>query len=236
MTHLKRTTYVLMICAAMFILLTLTVAAEEKAKTFNDYVLEVMESYPTDGSQPYAWVNEPNYYGITRDLVYQGQLFIKGDAQKRSYCSGITFEVFLQAYNNYNTDHGLTQIGNITTLEQMEEFRRKWYGVGGDRRTIKHALEFTRLGYQVADLSEVEKGDFVQLWRHSGSGHTVIFIQWVKDTEDKIIGFEYWSSNTKRGPSYQIEYFGDAGKLIIMNETYFMKIIDPIKWVENNKQ
>lgn len=213
----------------VLVLTTLPALAEEiSQKTFNDYVLQAVKTYPTDGSEPYAWVNDPGYYGISRDLHYLGQQYIKADAQKRSYCSGITFQVFMEAYEQYNTDHGLEGIGNIADLEDLEEFRRKWYGVGGDRRTIKHALESSGLGYQVADLSEVQAGDFVQLWRFNGSGHTVIFINWVKDTNDQIIGFNYWSSNYGRGPSYQIEYFGESGKLININETYFMKISNPV--------
>lgn len=226
---------VFILSLALLLLFSVVGLAEEQQKSFNDYVLEIMKSYPTDGSMPYAWVNEPGYYGITRDLTFLDQLFVKGDEKKRSYCSGITFEVFFQAYQAYNQANGLTQIGEIDTLDKMEEFRRKWYGVGGDRRTIKHALESSGLGYQVTDLNQVQAGDFVQIWRHNGSGHTVIFINWVKDTEGKILGFNYWSSNSS-GISYREEYFGDSGKAMILNETYFMKVIDPKEWAAKNKK
>lgn len=211
-------------------LTVLPVMGEEiSQKTFNDYVLQVVNTYPTDGSEPYAWVNDPGYYGISRDIHYLGQQYIKADEKKRSYCSGITFQVFMEAYELYNTDRDRNGIGDITNLEELEEFRCKWYGVGGDRRTIKHALESSGLGYQAADLSEVQAGDFVQLWRFNGSGHTVIFINWVKNTDGQIIGFHYWSSNSRLGPSYQTEYFGESGKLMNINETYFMKIITPVQ-------
>lgn len=225
----------LILSFALLLLCSFTAAAEEQSKSFNEYVLEIMKSYPTDGSMQYAWVNDKGYYGITTDLTYLDTLFIKGDEQKRSYCSGITFEVFFQAYQAYNEANGFTRIGDLDSLDKMEEFRRKWYGVGGDRRTIKHALESSGLGYQVTDLNQVEPGDFVQIWRHSGSGHTVIFINWIKDTEGEILGFNYWSTNTNQGPGYREEYFGDSGKAMILNETYFMKVMDPKEWWADRK-
>lgn len=230
----KRSGFILSIALLLFF--SATGLAAERQRPFNDYVLEIMKSYPTDGSMPYDWVDESGYYGITQDLLYLDQLFVKGDIKKRSYCSGITFEVFFQAYQAYNAANGFKQIGALDSVEKMEEFRLKWYGVGGDRRTIKHALEWSGLGYQVTDLNQVTPGDFVQIWRHNGSGHTVIFINWIKDTEGQILGFNYWSSNTGLGPSYREEYFGDSGRAMILHETYFMKVTDPKEWNANHKQ
>ncbi len=195
---------------------------------FNDYVLQVIETYPTDGSYTYSWVDEPNYVGITKDLCYKGDQFVTGDPARRSYCSGITFEVFFQAYLLYNQAHNLSQIGQLKTAAEMEDFRLKWYGTGGDRRTIKHALVSTDLGDEITDLAQIEKGDFAQIWRHNGSGHTVIFIEWVKDESGEINGFIYWSSNKNMGPGYRAEYFGKDGSTISWEESFFMKIKEPI--------
>lgn len=193
-------------------------------KPFNDYVLQVIQLYPTDGSYTYSWTSEENYVGITKDLFYSGRQFVIGDPERRSYCSGITFEVFFQASEFYNADHGYAFIGKMTTAAAIECFRLKWYGAGGDRRTIKHALESSELGYTVTDWSGVRKGDFAQIWRVNGSGHTVVFIGWVYDAADRIIGFNYWSSNSKKGISYQTEYFGTAENAMIPGETFFMRV------------
>ena len=198
-------------------------------KDFNDYVMEVVDSYPTDGSYPYDWTSEDGYYGITKDLHYNDQVFVKGDKKNRSYCSGITFEVFIQAYQAYNQDLGVDGIKGIDTIEDLENLRVMWYGADGDKTTIKHALEETGLGYELKDRLAVKKGDFVQLWRHSGSGHTAVFINWVQDKDNQIIGFKYWSSNYKKGISYGTEYFGDSGSTIIKDQTYFMRVIEPMK-------
>lgn len=193
-------------------------------KTFNQHVLDVIATYPRDGSYTYSWTEEENYVGCTKDLYYRGEQFVIGDPEKRSYCSGITFEVFFQAYQSYNRERGFDKIGDLNDASEMNDFRLKWYGTGGDRRTIKHALLSSKLGYEITDLSQVAKGDFVQIWRHNDSGHTVVFIDWIKDESQTRIGLKYWSSNKKTGPDYQIEYFGTEGKTIDWQETFFMKV------------
>lgn len=200
---------------------------ERIEKGLNDYVIEVLLTYPTDGSYSYSWTSEPNYLGITRDLFYQGEQFVIGDPQKRSYCSGMTFEVFFLAYQQYNADHGHTQIGDIKDAQGIEEFRLRWYGVNGDRNTIKTALTSAGLGYENKSLDTVQKGDFVQIWRRNGSGHTAIFIGWVYDAADQIMGFHYWSSNGGTGVGYKTEYFGPGEKDMLWEETFFMKIKEP---------
>lgn len=199
----------------------------EKPRSFNDYVLGVILTYPTDGSYPYSWTSEPNYVGITKDLFYQGEQFVIGDPDRRSYCSGITFEVFFQAYQLYNEDHGFTRIGSLATAEEMVAFLLQWYGVGDDRHTIKTALTTHRLGHENCDLNTVEKGDFAQIWRRDGSGHTAIFMGWVYDAADAIIGFNYWSSHSGMGIGYKTEYFGPGEKNLLRDETFFVKVTPP---------
>lgn len=196
-------------------------------KSFNDYVLEQINTYPTDGSYTYEWSNYP---GVTQDLYYQDMLLVKGDPRHRSYCSGITFEVFFLAYLNYTKEYKLpSTIGNLT-FAQMEFFRRAWYGTSGDRKTIKTALEAWKLGYELSDWEKVLPGDFVQIWRHSGSGHTVIFLEWIRNTFNEIVGIKYWSSNSGKGPSEAIEYFGSSGRAIIKDQTYCLRVIEPKDW------
>lgn len=206
-----------------------SVAAKPVQNSFNDYVLKVLHTYPIDGTYPYSWTSEPNYVGITKDLFYKGEQFVIGDPEHRSYCSGMTFEVFFQAYQLYNEEHGFDQIGQLTTAQEMETLRLQWYGVNGDRNTVKTALQSNGLGFETTDLTNVQKGDFVQIWRRSGSGHTAIFIGWVYNAMDEIIGFNYWSSNGGTGVGYRTEYFGPGEKDMLWEETFFMKVIAPEK-------
>ena len=57
-------------------------------------------------------------------------------------------------------------------------------------------------------------GDFVQLWRHDGSGHSVIFLDWVRDGE-ALVGLRYWSTQTTtNGIGEAVERFGTEGRAI----------------------
>lgn len=216
---------------AGLIIMLISMSSLGAEKTFNDYVLKQIKTYPTDGSYTYEWSNYP---GVTQDLVYQGITLVKGDPRHRSYCSGITFEVFFISYMNYVKANGLPDsIGNLS-FAQVEFFRRAWYGTSGDRKTIKTALEAWGLGCEVNDWEKVRPGDFVQIWRHSGSGHTVIFLEWLKNTSNEIVGIKYWSSNYGLGPSEAQEYFGLTGKSIIKEQTYCLRVIEPKDWWEKN--
>lgn len=220
---------VLMVGCLFFALAMLTSAVD---KDFNDYVLEQIQKYPTDGSYTYEWSSYP---GVTQDLIYQGQILVKGDPRHRSYCSGITFEVFFLAYQKYAIDYKLAEsIGNLN-FAQLEFFRRAWYGTSGDRKTIKTALEAWGLGFELKDWAKVRAGDFVQIWRHSGSGHTVIFLEWIKNTSNEITGMRYWSSNYGKGPSEAVEYFGTSGKTMIKEQTYCLRVIEPKDWWASQK-
>ena len=51
----------------------------------------------------------------------------------------------------------------------------------------------------------------MQLWRQSNSGHSVIFREWVRDTDDTIIGISYWSTQSSTsGIGFRTEYFGET--------------------------
>ena len=47
------------------------------------------------------------------------------------------------------------------------------------------------LGEPILDWVDILPGDPVQLWRFSGSGHSVIFIDWVTDTDGTTVGLYY---------------------------------------------
>ncbi len=217
----------------ILVVLLFSVVVMATTKTFNDYVLAEIKLYPTDGSYTYEWSSYP---GVTQDLIYQGMTLVKGDPRHRSYCSGITFEVFFLSYLKYAKDYNLPESIGGLSFAQMEFFRRAWYGTSGDRKTIKTALEAWGLGYEIDNWDEVRPGDFVQLWRHSGSGHTVIFLEWLRNTSNEIVGMKYWSSNAGKGPSEAIEYFGPSGKSMIKDQTYCLRVIEPKDWWLNKEK
>jgi hypothetical protein len=85
------------------------------------------------------------------------------------------------------------------------------------------------LGKQVS-LEQSEANDFCQIWRTTGSGHSVILVEKIiKD--GKITGIKYFSSNASVNPNTgrtgvgeNTEYFSDSGGKMIRENTYFARL------------
>lgn len=184
-------------------------ATVPRAGELNPYIVEVLKTYPTDGKHRYFWPKKGGWAGNTRDLRYRGELFSKGDPKGRAYCCGLTFEVFFRAWQAWcRAKRQPFVIGTFDTTEKLRSFRREWFGADGNRRCAAHALVDNDLGIAVDKLADARAGDFVQLWRHSGSGHSVVFDSWVKE-KAKIVGMRYWSTQkSTRGIGYRVERFG----------------------------
>ena len=194
--------------------LTITVEAgtEPGDSDFNARVLDILATYPTDGSYAYYWPSGSDWPGTTRDIWYQDVLVAEGDAQHRSYCSGITWETFMRAWQELDAETGGDGSINDMVVDDLYEFRTDWYvrDLWGDGVGI--AVENYGIGERVTRWEDVRPGDFVQIWRHSGSGHTFVFIDWERDGDDEIIGVRYWSTQSSTdGIGYNEEYFGASG-------------------------
>ncbi len=175
----------------------------------NPYVLEAMKTYPVDGSYGYFWPKEGGWEGTTQDVVYDGRKLTDGDPQKRSYCCGLTFEVYVRAL--LDAADGPAEGVSADTLHEL---RLRYFGdskEGERRRLCQFGLESLGLGEAINDLEQARAGDFVQFWRHTGSGHSVIFVNWVR-RKGEIVGLTYWSSQTStQGIGYQTEPVGPEG-------------------------
>lgn len=177
---------------------------------FNSYVVALFESYPTDGTHGYYWPSGSSWAGNTQDLDYRGDIFAKGDPYKRCYCCGLTFEVFFLAYKKYCEDQSWDFIIAGLDAKGLLKLRQQWFGADGNRKTMQNAILQHKLGF-VVPMNQAKKGDFVQLWRNNGSGHSVIFIAWVYSTTGEIRGMKYWSTQgSTNGIGYRTEYFGGS--------------------------
>ena len=81
----------------------------------------------------------------------------------------------------------------------------------GDKAESNCAAAIERFGFgrRIRDLEEAEPGDFMDLNRADGSGHTVVFFGWLRGS-GRIIGLRYWSSQrSTKGIGYNAEYFRD---------------------------
>ncbi len=180
--------------------------------------------------------------GVSRDIIYDGQTILHANPEG-TYCCGATLEAFLDAYCRHK--HGLDappargRWFKDWPKDKFIALQQGWYGTEESptnpllpeqvRPTIRekqvfHILQWTGLAKPVDDYRLLRRGDFVQIWRKSGTGHSVIF--WGRDRdEDGRERLWYWSSQPKpryaypqtpggkptKTPGYGInwEYIGD---------------------------
>ena len=74
-------------------------------------------------------------------------------------------------------------------------------------------------------MPEAIPGDFVQFWRNNNSGHAVIFMNWVKNEKEQIVGINYRSSQKQtNGIGSRTETIGSGPKDININRIYIGRI------------
>lgn len=198
---------------------------------FNAAVMDRIEAYPTDGSFEYYWPSGTDWGGNPNDIYYLGRLFSPGDEAHRSYCVGLTFEVFMFAFDEVDAATGGDGSLNGVTFDELYDLRTDWfvrdlYGMG-----VVDALENYGLGDRITNWEDIQPGDFLQFWRHSGSGHNNIFIDWETDGDGNIIGVTYWSTQSSTdGINYNTEYFGTSGSRIDPNSFFAGRARMPVDW------
>ena len=91
------------------------------------------------------------------------------------------------------------------------------------------ASNLKALGKEVS-LEESKANDFCQIWRTTGSGHSVILVEKIMK-DGKITGIKYFSSNAsvnprtgRTGVGENTEYFSDSGGKLIRENTYFARL------------
>lgn len=183
----------------------------------NIEVLKVMRQYPIDGSYTYWWPKDSSWEGTTQDIVYRGQKICTGDPQKRSYCCGLIFEVYMKACERI-------LLARDFSADDAHELRLRFFGdsklTRDTRRLVQHALVSRGLGTAVAQ-EDARQGDFVQFWRHSGSGHQAIFIEWMRK-KGAIVGLRYWSTQkSTNGIGVNVERIDNEG--IKRDEIYIVR-------------
>ena len=108
-----------------------------------------------------------------------------------TFCCGMTYEIFVKVFIAKHS-----QYKQFSSIEQMMDIKRDWFCEKEDEddETYKQgcykALMTRNLGIHVESISDAIKGDFIQFWRHNGTGHSVIFNSLSEDGTE----FEYWSS------------------------------------------
>jgi len=188
----------------------------------NKEILSTIKLYKEGGTKQRKEAAGANY-GVTEDIFYQGRkVAAKGPASK-AYCSGITFEVYMKAAT---IAAGSDFVLNGLSASNIERFRKDWYGVDGNRRTMVDALVSRNLGIEILDPNNAAPGDFVQFWWRDGFGHSVVFLGWIRDAKGQISGIRYWSAQGN-GIGEAQDMVGGVGRLIDAKQIYIARAYEP---------
>jgi hypothetical protein len=203
--------------------------------SLNPYVLKVISAYPVDGTYPYHCSWTPREYdiynGVTQDLWYKGMVVAKAypDGSRCSYCCGYTFEVFVRAMKLRNIQKGLDPDDfNGMTFGDLFNALQFWY-IEGKGDSEQRAITSYGLGCAVTDFEKVRPGDFLSYSTTPAGGHAVVFIDWLRDSTNKIIGFKYFSSNLSgtHGVGFGSGKFSDSnasGRGILRNSLHIAHV------------
>lgn len=186
--------------------------------SLNPYVLKAVSAYPLDGSYPYHCSWEPREYdiynGVTQDMWYQGMVVAKAypDGSRCSYCCGLTFEIFIRAMKLRNVQHGRDPDDfNGMTFRDLFNLLQLWY-IEGEGDSPQRGIVAYGLGKAITDFEDARPGDFADYSTTPAGGHSIIFIDWLRDESGQIVGMKYFSSNLSgtHGVGYGSGRFSDA--------------------------
>ena len=184
-----------------------------------------LEKYAT-GS--YKWSGGT---GMPIDIYFKGsQPLYKRMPDGSTYCTGYTFaSFFVSALNrgllNDFSDSDIKKIKGI--WNEGDAKQKPKLNVDAITKTINPNV--APLGYEVS-FEDAKPGDFVQIWRNNGSGHSVIFVD--KLMKDGVpIGIKYYSSNGginqntgRSGAGEASEKFTEYGGRVLKKNTYFARL------------
>ncbi len=168
----------------------------------NAKVIEVANSKSGGG---YYWPDPApeGYHGAPETFKWQGSTIL-GASEGRSHCCGFTCWVALEVAKANGLLEG-------KTVKQVRSFKGLWFGSSTNHEMPARALPALGIGVKVP-FQDAQPGDFMQLWRTDDSGHSVIFLDWVRDAAGTITAVKYRGSNkTTKGVGDHTEKLKSAG-------------------------
>lgn len=178
----------------------------------NASLVRLMLLYPRDGSHKYWWPKkkEQQYDGSTTNILLQGRKVMNGEPQGRTFCCGLTLEVF------YRFAAEKPAFADLLATTDTARVKSLWFCRNLFSPGPQDALLALDAGRRIGDPEEALPGDFVQIWRNDKSGHSVMFVNWLRDATGKRVGLQYWSSQiATQGIGFNSESFGDEKKQIV---------------------
>ena len=159
------------------------------AADLNAHVLSVLESIPSDGRHPYAWVRAEHTDGVMSDVTWSGRLLARPDGAG-VHCSGVTFEVYVRALRQAVASEEDVEPALLARLKEP------WYVRGTGERGPVDALVDAGLARTVDTLDALQPGDFVQFWRNNGNGHSAIFVGFRRTHPGAVRSLVFWSAQS----------------------------------------
>jgi len=192
----------------------------------NQRVVATLLEYPCDGRHDYFWPRkgELAYDGCTTDIFFAGQRVIVGEPRQRTFCSGLTLEVFYRVLGSLET------VPPKFAQEGPAEVKRLWFCTAINAAGPAEAMEALGVGRRVPP-EEAVAGDFVQIWRHNRTGHSVIFVAWATNGRGERVGMHYWSTQEgTHGIGFATEAVGPERPMIWLEQTSFARLLPPREW------
>ena len=212
--------------------LSVSQASDPGPSDFNGLLLNLIDTYPDDGTYTYYWPSGTSWSGSTRDIYYQDALVADDGGFSSCYCSGITWELYLRAWREWDLAQGGDgEDINGLSASQLKTLRGDWYVRELDGPGPNVAMEGGGLGLTVPSVDDWRPGDIIQFWRTSGSGHTVVFIDWALNEAGEREGFDYVScQGATDGFGLNRERFGVHSGAIDPLKTYAGRALMPADW------
>lgn len=162
-------------------------------------VVAVANSYKDGGG--YNW--KPKNSGTPEEICFDGETILgKGNG---TFCCGFTLAVAMKVAEE-------RKLLAEKKVDEIRDLQKDWYGDGSEKEKetlCVYGVEKLGIGKAVSH-DEAKPGDFAQFWRTTGSGHSVIFLEWVEE-KGKRVGVKYRSSQKSTdGIGNRVEYFSDA--------------------------
>lgn len=193
----------------------------------NRRIVEMLLEYPRSGEHDYWWPRkgESSYDGSTTDILVAGIPAMRGEQKGRTFCCGLTLELALRLIDEQMP--GSVEFTSAT----LARFKKLWFCENLFSPGPTDALVAFGMGKPVGSFDDALPGDFVQLWRHNRSGHSVIFVDWARSADEKVVGVYYWSTQpATSGIGFNLELFGRGGKTVDQNSFSIVRLLPSSEW------
>lgn len=157
-------------------------------------VIDHIKTYPFGGG--YTWDASKPTSGTPKAIIYKGEVILQKDSA--TYCCGLTFCVWFELFGQHID----------IAVSEMKKVQRLWYCATGLHGGCEDALSAINQRVLGIMLEDAQPGDFLQLWRVTGSGHSVAYISHTKTD------LTYWSTQPKtNGIGYRTEPLANIKEL-----------------------